>query len=390
MSDFNLARILMNPPSNGMIEIPPGEFQGSWIISRPVQLIGSGLSTVLWKEKGPVLKIQSSGVKLAGLSLEVSEEIETTTLEVDSRVQPMPQFQQVRVLGKISGLPDWDSWNFPRVIDLGKIRGRSPLVRTIGLPITSAISIRSTMAGLTAEVTQSSLGQRALRLVVDSEILNPGALLDGLIEVEMAGIFTVVRITGEVFTTIPTVASSRAGDAEITAGADIFSSVKPKSQKSGPVAKSAPAPPPQRISSKAEANKDLDTAEAFLIQAGQLEPHDLKIHQLLADFYERHNNLACATTHWEFLHRSDVENIEVILHLAKCYLQTSHTNNVIELLEETLKRPEAKKVVEIYKTLAMAYKRNNSNDEAIWALQQALSIKVDKKLAQLLKVWQSQ
>lgn len=404
MSDFDLTQLLRNSPPSGEIKIPSGEFEGAWVVDKAIHLVGSGLSTVLWKEKGPVLRIQSPGVKITNLSLEVTADGDTIALEVSGSIQPTPQFHGVRVLGKVSGLADWNSWNFPPVIDLGKIRGKSRLERTIGLPVSSAMSIRSIMAGLTAEVSQSSLGQRTLRLVVESEILNPGALLDGLLEVEMAGIFTLVRITGEVFTTAPTVASSRDGDAQIIEGVDIFASVKPASHKSDQVTKH-PEPAPQQLqfqqaqqpvsvdqlivnAENAEKRQEIDAAEELLKQAMQQKPMDLRIHRQLADFYERHNNLTGATIHWEFLHHAEAENVEVILHLAKCYSQTNHYSGAIDLLEKSLHLSRAKQNVEIYRSLAFAYYHNKSIDEAVWALEQALNIKDDRKLALLLRTWQ--
>lgn len=404
MSDFDLTRLLLNPPSNGEIRIPPGEFQGAWVLNRAIHLIGSGLSTVLWRDAGPVLKIQVPGVKVSNLSLEVTTESESTALEVVGPIQSEPQFHRVRVLGKVFGLADWNSWNFPPVIDLGKIRGKSRLERTIGLPVSKAISIRSTMDGLTAEVTQSSFGQRTLKLVVDSEILNPGVLLDGLLEVEMIGIFTLVRITGEVFTTVPTVASSRDGDAQITEGVDIFASTKSVSRRPDPAPKpSEPKPqpvqpqPPRPLilveqlivkAENAEQSQEIELAEELLKQAMQQKPMDPNIHRLLAGFYERHNNLADATVHWEFLHRVEAESIETILNLARCYSQTNHYSNVIDLLEKSLRLPKVKQNVEIYRTLAFAYYHNNRIEEAVWALEQALNIREDRKLKLLLKTWQ--
>jgi len=406
MSNFDLTRLLQNPPLNGEIKIPSGEFQGAWVLHKAIHLVGSGLSTVLWREKGPVLKIQSPGVRITNLSLEVTAESDNIALEVVSSVQPVPKFHGVRVLGKISGLADWSNWNFPPVIDLGKIRGKSRLERSIGLPVSSAISIRSTMAGLTAEVSQSSLGQRTLRLVVASEILNPGALLDGLLEVEMAGIFTLVRITGEVFTAAPTVASSRDGDAQIIEGVDIFAPVKLVDREPEPV-KKPPETTPQQVqfqrpqpsisvdqmivnAESAEQRQEIDMAEELLTQALQQKPMERRIHRLLADFYERHNNLANATIQWEFLYRAETENFEIIINLAKCYSQTNRHTDTIGLLEKSLRLPEAKYTVDVYRILGLAYYNNGRTEEAVWALSQAQNIKYDKKLALLLKNWQQQ
>ena len=404
MNDFDLSSMIQNATPGAEVMIPPGEFHGTWVLNKAIHLVGSGLSTVLWRDKGPVLIVQSSGIKITNLSLEATGDNDCAALEVVVPGQPTPYFHGVRVLGKVSGLADWDRWNFPPVIDLGKIRGKSRLERTIGLSVSHAITIRSTMAGLTAELGQSSLGQRTLKLVVDSEILNPGALLDGLIEVEMGGIFTLVRITGEVYTTVPTVASRRAGDAQIIGSGDIFASVKTGSCKAEPVTK-PPEPtrqhvqyqPPQQPipvdrlivkAENAEQRQEIDEAEELLTQAMQQKPMDPKIRRLLADFYERHNNLASATIHWEFLHHVEAEKVEVTLHLAKCYSQTNHYSDAIDLLEKSLRSSQAKQNVEIYQSLAFAYYDNNRLEEAVWALEQALNIKDNRKLKLLLRTWQ--
>jgi hypothetical protein len=414
MKPFDLGQILQNTPANGLIQLPPGEYEGSWVINRPMQLIGSGYSTVLWQGKGPVLNIQSPDVKISNLSIEVTSENNSVALELASTLPDLPQFEKVRVLGKIMGHLEWDSWTFPLVINLGKIQGKSNLERTFGLP-SVPVTVRSSMTGLMAEVAQSSLGQKSLKLVLDKDVLHPGVLLDGLLEIEMGGIHTLVRITGEVYTNAPTVASHRAGDVQVSEGSDVFAPMASKNSRSKqsilieafqPTAGTASPVFPKNTASqasqpketltcdnllekaeKAEQVKEFELAEHLLKQALSMRSADPIIHQVLARFYERHNNLAQAIIHWVFLKESMPDNLEGIVCLAKCFNKTNQFADSITLLETTLRLPMAKKNVEIFQILAFAYKNDDRIGEAIWALEQALEVKEDKKLTLLLRSW---
>ena len=82
------------------------EFKGPLVLRRPIIIEGQG--GTIWAEKGPVVQIESTGVELRDVNIEItSREANLSGAEglLSRRHQPAPvTFDQVSVRGNVMGL----------------------------------------------------------------------------------------------------------------------------------------------------------------------------------------------------------------------------------------------------------------------------------------------
>ena len=61
LSDRNIQRLLDDAEEGGVVELPAGEFEGSFVISKSCTVKGKG--TVLWSVSGPVLIVRAENTE---------------------------------------------------------------------------------------------------------------------------------------------------------------------------------------------------------------------------------------------------------------------------------------------------------------------------------------
>lgn len=98
-----------------MLTLPAGEFEGPVLIGKPLHIIGKG--TTVWAKKGAVITINSSGVTLENLRVELTE----SSLDDIAILSNYPACaKDVEVLGKVQGFGTADGFfDVPRTIELG-------------------------------------------------------------------------------------------------------------------------------------------------------------------------------------------------------------------------------------------------------------------------------
>lgn len=98
-----------------MLTLPAGEFEGPVLIGKPLHIIGKG--TTVWAKKGAVITIDSSGVTLENLRVELTE----SSLDDIAVLSNYPACaKDVEVLGKVQGFGTADGFfDVPRTIELG-------------------------------------------------------------------------------------------------------------------------------------------------------------------------------------------------------------------------------------------------------------------------------
>ena len=72
MNGTELQHIIDSPNSMGDVYLPSGEFEGPFAINRPCRVIGN--NTTLWRGKGPILTVNSKGVVLKDLRIEITND----------------------------------------------------------------------------------------------------------------------------------------------------------------------------------------------------------------------------------------------------------------------------------------------------------------------------
>lgn len=112
-------------PDHSTIQLwpPKAEYPGPLIINRPITLDGQGAT--LWSTVGPVLLIQSQGVSLKNLRIEVTGEQRSNARDrcailVKSGINL--QFDNIQVRGSVMGLPQEEGeWQYPECLNLGQL-----------------------------------------------------------------------------------------------------------------------------------------------------------------------------------------------------------------------------------------------------------------------------
>lgn len=98
------------------VQLPTGEFEGPVPINKPLRLIGK--NTTLWAKDGAVLDINSNGVFLEDLRVEITEGGKNN-IAVSSNF--LASVKNVEILGSVSGFGSEDSFfDVPRTIELGE------------------------------------------------------------------------------------------------------------------------------------------------------------------------------------------------------------------------------------------------------------------------------
>ena len=133
---------------------------------------------------------------------------------------------------------------------------------------------------------------------------------------------------------------------------------------------------------------DFDTAAKHLAQAISHSPGKADLHAALASIYFRQGHISGAREQWLHVLALDPQYKDAHQQLAHCYTQLARFDAASEVLEHALRDPSRRKDPVLYRTLAIAYHKQNRLDEAIWALDQAQSLDFDPKLAALRSVWQ--
>ncbi len=423
MKTFDLTQTLAQATPGSEVQVVAGEFNGTWVLDRPVRLVGVGPASVLWAGNGPVLRILSPGVQLEGLSIEVTDQQDGIALVIEERAfSKLPTFTRVRVKGSVEGLGLRRHWRVPSVIDIGRVMLGMIIRRTIGLDVSGPVDIRPDLAGLKVLVRDEADGRLTLQLELNSSELSPGTLLDGCLEIEAQGLISQIRLTGHIepLDNLPRI--SQGGTA--TSPLDLLNQVETRPRPIAPApfetrrqsAQNRPQSPTghtaestteqelpestddelswvESLMQEADAalkQDDTDKAIALLSQGIYLKPNEVKPHAQLALVYSRRGNFDAARGEWERVFALDLKYPHAYRELANCYNQLNLFDQAIHLLEQALRFPENKQGPETLRALGMAYSKAERFDEAIWALDQAQKIKFDPKLAALHKVWEQQ
>ncbi|MCH5207259.1 MAG: TerD family protein [Oscillospiraceae bacterium] len=114
--DDNLNLIIDRARPNTEITLPAGEFEGPFVISKPLKIIGA--TTTIWAKKSPALEIRSAGVKLVNIRAELTE---SSPEDAVIRTEFPCDVKNVEILGAVSGFGKEDGFfDVPRTIQLGE------------------------------------------------------------------------------------------------------------------------------------------------------------------------------------------------------------------------------------------------------------------------------
>lgn len=197
MSAVNIQQ-LFDDPVNGVVELPAGEYEGSFFIRKSCTVKGSG--TVLWSGAGPALVIDSEGVSLSGLRAELTSDGigEAGKISILCRAEDV-KFSGVEVNGAVPGIPgEEEYWGLPRILDLGRLpeERKQSFYFEVYVPVTSEISCN--IYGVSLSCRRLEKGYSTVTLTVDN--FRGGSIIYGdiCVKSEVTGIIRKITVKGEI------------------------------------------------------------------------------------------------------------------------------------------------------------------------------------------------
>lgn len=150
---FDLAGEIAKASPGGTIRIdPPGqEVQGPVVIAKPI--IIEGQSGTIWANHGPVVSIESDGVVLRNVGIEITDNTAplsgaaATALVVKNGLRPT--FDHVSIRGDAEGVGGEEGvWRYPRAIVLGLVEAGRPHEFRLRLAVPVRCRLVADIAGL--------------------------------------------------------------------------------------------------------------------------------------------------------------------------------------------------------------------------------------------------
>ncbi len=99
---MDLQSMINSQPSDGRLELPPGEFFGQIVIDRRITVVGQGKGTWIGSRTSPTIRITSPGVKLRNLMIESTEG--PNTIAIYAAPGANPELEDVIVRGRTEGI----------------------------------------------------------------------------------------------------------------------------------------------------------------------------------------------------------------------------------------------------------------------------------------------
>jgi CHAT domain len=180
---------------------PNGEYAAPVVINQPLTLDGRGAT--IWALAGPVLSIESHGVNLRNLRIEVTGcEVGGSSPEDCAIVVKSGQDLQVHnveVRGTVMGLPDEEGeWKYPKLLHLGQLAPETEYNLLLRIIVPVACKIASDISGLEFEPHNLTKGANEIHLRIEKFPKNQDILIDGNIFLVSASLKRRITITAHI------------------------------------------------------------------------------------------------------------------------------------------------------------------------------------------------
>jgi len=200
MAERNIGSLASQVPPGGTLTLGPPkcEFEGPLVVRKPLTLIGQG--GLLWAKKGPVLRVECSGVVLQDLSVEITGHEEKLTGEGACAIVVAPglgmTLNDVCVRGNVTGLPEEEgNWRYPRLLRIKVLPNRKQAFHAkFSVPVPCRLV--SNVAGVTVDPSHLRAGETDVTITLDS--LAPGLRLRGEISLKTAFLIRQIAIIANV------------------------------------------------------------------------------------------------------------------------------------------------------------------------------------------------
>ncbi len=181
-----------------------GEYAGPIILNRPLILDGGGAT--IWSLAGPVLSIESSGVSLRNLRIEVTGCEDGTSFQDKCAILVKSgqglQFDNIEVRGRVMGLPEEEGeWEYPSSIHLGKLAPEVEYNLRLRIIVPVKCRIVCDISGLQFKPHELSPGANEICLNIEKFPRNQDILIDGNIFLVSAFLKRRIAITAYIKST---------------------------------------------------------------------------------------------------------------------------------------------------------------------------------------------
>lgn len=154
MDSKGIQQLLDNPDSQGVIELPRGEFEGKFIVRKSCAINGN--DSLFWSNSGPVLVVDAENVQIDNLKIELTN----SNLPPEQYISVFcrskdTKLTNVEVNGAVLGIDDEEQyWGVPRIIDLGTFEAEKnhAYIMEIYSPVEAEISCNFHDVSLSADM----------------------------------------------------------------------------------------------------------------------------------------------------------------------------------------------------------------------------------------------
>ncbi|MEB3885015.1 hypothetical protein [Lyngbya sp. CCY1209] len=177
---------------------PKAEYPGPLIINHPMILDGQGAT--LWSKVGPVLLIQSPGVSLKNLRIEVTGEQRSNSRDqcailVKSGINL--QFDNIQVRGSVMGLPQEEGeWQYPECLNVGQLAYGKEYHFVVKIFVPVDCKIVTDISGLNIQNYKLKPGLNSVNISVDK--MPEDTLVSGNIFLVSASLKRRITVTAHV------------------------------------------------------------------------------------------------------------------------------------------------------------------------------------------------
>lgn len=192
----DICKMLENAEENGVIELPEGEFEGSFKINRSCTV--KGKNTVLWSISGPVLTVNAERVRLEGLKIGLTggKLPDNRNVSVFCRYKDT-KFSNVEVNGAVIGIPDEENyWGLPKLLSMGNIPAEKENSFSFELYVPVNTEVKCDIYSVRLSQDYAFEGFNSISFIIDK--LKSGSLIYGGISVisSVTGIVRKIVLSG--------------------------------------------------------------------------------------------------------------------------------------------------------------------------------------------------
>lgn len=192
----SLQQMLARATAGSTITLPRGEHQGPIYLDKPLVVNGEG--AVVWAQNGPVVVVQSAGVTLRDMEIEVTAP-DKNVLNSNVALWVAPdvgtQLHNVRARGEIIGVSEAEGeWELPPFLDLGEFAPRIENSFQMEIETPHSCQIKSNVLGVSVHPSQLPAGRQNVEIRVANVAAN--TLLSGTLELSTGGIARTISLSG--------------------------------------------------------------------------------------------------------------------------------------------------------------------------------------------------